>query len=266
MSQIDEPQTKKDLRAQIVKKRADLGRAIERTEGLKLELLELEQCYHARVGTIEAECELMEFEIFELKKIGDLVQKGETPEEARRIVRERDALNREREEARLYEDMKVHESIKRSSESCDKRSLGKDDATKIKKLWRALAYRFHPDLVQNEDEKRGRERMMKEINHAYVRRDLAALTALEREMGREVSRGDDMEELERELVDLDRALSRVAQRVVAFKRSDWYAMRLLVLSARKEGRDHMETLAARARRVLHAHTKERDNLASALSI
>lgn len=49
----------------------------------------------------------------------------------------------------------------------------------IKKVYRRLARRFHPDLADNDIDRHNRNRMMAQINDAYAERDLEALIALD---------------------------------------------------------------------------------------
>jgi curved DNA-binding protein CbpA len=48
----------------------------------------------------------------------------------------------------------------------------------VRKLFRELAKRFHPDLTADPEEKSWREEVMAKINQAYAKRDLQALQAL----------------------------------------------------------------------------------------
>ncbi|GAB4573878.1 MAG: hypothetical protein Kow0077_17690 [Anaerolineae bacterium] len=52
--------------------------------------------------------------------------------------------------------------------------------TNIKKLYRMLARRYHPDLATDPDERSQRNDLMAQINDAYARRDLGALQTLAR--------------------------------------------------------------------------------------
>ena len=47
-----------------------------------------------------------------------------------------------------------------------------------KKLYHALAKRFHPDLTSDPDDKQWREQLMSQINAAYAERDLATLLSI----------------------------------------------------------------------------------------
>ncbi|MFC1961148.1 hypothetical protein ACFLYO_10610 [Chloroflexota bacterium] len=54
----------------------------------------------------------------------------------------------------------------------------KPTETNIKKLYRQLARRYHPDLATDPAERAARHDLMARINEAYAQRDLAALQAL----------------------------------------------------------------------------------------
>ncbi|HML20409.1 MAG TPA: hypothetical protein PKD09_02095 [Aggregatilinea sp.] len=56
--------------------------------------------------------------------------------------------------------------------------LDDDPERMLKRLYRALARRYHPDLAADPDERTRRTRLMAEINSAYANRDLNALHLL----------------------------------------------------------------------------------------
>ena len=49
----------------------------------------------------------------------------------------------------------------------------------IKKVYRRLARRYHPDLAQNDVDRDQRNRLMAQVNEAYAERDMDALLALD---------------------------------------------------------------------------------------
>lgn len=64
------------------------------------------------------------------------------------------------------------------SEPVDYKPSDSDSETALKRLYRQLARRYHPDLVTDPAERERRNRLMAEINEAYTRRDFDALQAL----------------------------------------------------------------------------------------
>lgn len=58
------------------------------------------------------------------------------------------------------------------------RQIDQDYERKVRDLFRRLAKRFHPDLAQEGEDKKQFDKIMSEINQAYMARDLKALEAL----------------------------------------------------------------------------------------
>ena len=79
----------------------------------------------------------------------------------------------------------------------------------VRKLFRELAKRFHPDLTADPDEKVWREQVMAKINQAFAKRDLKALEALAEQPDRalredkEQSREEELKWLKGEIKRLD---------------------------------------------------------------
>jgi hypothetical protein len=57
--------------------------------------------------------------------------------------------------------------------------LSEDEEAELKRLYRTLAKRFHPDLVSTAEAKAARQKVMAAINEAYQQKDLARLRELE---------------------------------------------------------------------------------------
>ena len=60
--------------------------------------------------------------------------------------------------------------------------LPEETATELRRCFRDLARRFHPDLAESEGERIMRQEIMLRVNHAWHCRDLEALRAIEQEM------------------------------------------------------------------------------------
>lgn len=58
------------------------------------------------------------------------------------------------------------------------RDMDPDYERKVRDLFRRLAKRYHPDLTQEGEDKKQFEKLMSEINQAYMAKDLKALEAL----------------------------------------------------------------------------------------
>lgn len=76
------------------------------------------------------------------------------------------------------------EEIIREMQRSRKRRMPKNDTAEMKKLYRDLARRFHPDLAENDDELSLRQEVMLRINHAWQCQDLDALREIDQELER----------------------------------------------------------------------------------
>ncbi len=245
-SSLDETKAVRNLRTQIRERKSELERAVSHLEELKLELIIVQREYESRVEPLVIETELLDERIFELKKVHDLLCKGENLENARRIVRERGAEREAKERKRLDSEENPAVSGRESTKDRQKKKdeSGIVSSPELKKLWRELAYRFHPDLTQNAEEKLEREAMMKRLNDAYQRGDVVQM----RELAATgccitpVKSGGNETELAEQLLDLDEALRRLTQRLLAFRRSPWYGMRLKLRRGKREQLDYFSEL------------------------
>lgn len=144
--------------------------------------------------------------------------------------------------------------------------LGAADEALIKKLYRQLARRFHPDLALNEADRARRTRIMAEVNDAYAARSLAELTALAREPDSTVQNFAGLTEaqlvqvLEAELVRCQDRLRQIEQEMRGLSRRSSVELSLEVKLARRRGRDLLAEMAAEVERRIARQTAERDML------
>ena len=123
----------------------------------------------------------------------------------------------------------------------------------LKSLFRALAKRFHPDLVTDPDEKRWRVKVMAQVNEAYKSMDVAELQRLSATPGRSEAptvktREVQLAELQTEIRRLDnviRGLERTLQDLII---SHTVQLMLEVTIAERSGRDLIGEMAADLRR------------------
>jgi len=129
----------------------------------------------------------------------------------------------------------------------------------LKKLWRQLAFKFHPDLVIGDEEKANREKMMKRINEAYARGDIATLRTVSEEGDPEEEYNSSditMQELERGLMDTEACIRRMRQKLLAFKRSEWYAWKEGIEKAKKKKQDFFAIHEKNTRKSVKEKEKE----------
>ncbi len=145
-------------------------------ETLRDDLGRFEGAYHARTGHLFVELNRLRLACDEFRHRIAMVRgrRGARPEEiegdVERLFRDRrQTIADEADEASTYQ---------RAFEREQAVQLGEDDEAELRRTYRELARRNHPDLVQDETERERREQRMVRINTAYRERDLEALRNL----------------------------------------------------------------------------------------
>ncbi len=153
-------------------------------------------------------------------------------------------------------------------------------AAKLKKLYRDLARRYHPDLAVDETDRAYRTAKMTAINDAYKAGSLAEMMALaeEKEMVARVETGQKIEgdtavtppqtdadmihALNQELDNRRRQLFRVQDALRNFHNRPLVELALDVRFARQQGRDLLAEMATEAQRKIARKEVERDMIKS----
>ena len=121
----------------------------------------------------------------------------------------------------------------------------------LRKLYRDAARKVHPDLCTDEKERARREKIMAEVNSAYVDGDTERLQKIinEWESSPESIRGDDIGaqliRILRQMAQVETRLSNIASEIEAMQKSYLYQLLMKVEEAEKEGRDLLGEMAAR---------------------
>jgi uncharacterized protein with von Willebrand factor type A (vWA) domain len=120
---------------------------------------------------------------------------------------------------------------------------------RVKKLYRQLCRRFHPDLVQNPAEQTWRTEIMTAINAAYAARSLVELQALAERPDRSPSVEIDVDEqrlaaLHDRLQQIQRRLGEVKQETRELMNGSEVELSLDVKLAWRQGRDLLAEMAA----------------------
>jgi len=120
------------------------------------------------------------------------------------------------------------------------------DEGEIKRLYRELCRRFHPDLTQDEQERQYRTARMAAINVAYAERDLAALQAIAAEPDRPASDlgGWQLDALRDRLRQIERRMAAVEWEFQSLVQSELMQLQVEVKLARQRGHDLLAEMAA----------------------
>lgn len=189
----------------------------KRYEKLNEEINTIQAEYDMRIGTLLRKISILDYEIEKYRQAHKLVRKGLNLEEALSVVDEeiKQKHAKEKEEAWEYFDLGDIDNI-----------ISEDAQKLVRKLWKKLAQKYHPDLADNREDKKRREQLMKHINNAYAKKDLDALKALEeKELMVDTQKGLDVPGLEKILVNLENAMIRVQKAMDVLKKSQWYSWR-----------------------------------------
>ncbi len=247
---VDEPLVKKRIRLVITRKKKMLSDVALDEKMLREELMAIKHAHDTKIGTLYFSIDALDEEIFSLKKLKDLLAKDMTLAEAQKVLAERarsESEKRETENERLEDE--YARMMKRSAQT-------PGAGVELKKLWRKLAFRFHPDLVQSDEEKKSHECMMQKVNDAYSRGDLGALQLIdESDEEQEFDTDTTMEALEATLLDLESSLKRLKQKIVALKRSEWYILKEKLAGEIPDESDHFLDLEKKLKAQLKLREK-----------
>lgn len=131
----------------------------------------------------------------------------------------------------------------------------------LRKLYREVAKRIHPDLTADDEERKRRNGLMAEANRAYADADEERLRAIlvEWESSPEAVRGDEPESrLQRVMRKTEQAKKRleaITLEMTQLHQSDLYTLKRRVERAAKLDRDLLAEMANRVRQDIEAATK-----------
>jgi hypothetical protein len=220
---------KKQLLGVIQKKRAQLQQLVIKTEMLRVNLDMAKQEYMVKVGSLFLKDNHLDLEIIRYKNILRLMQDGLSFDQAVEELAQTFY-------AQQLEIEKEQEKIKREEEIFLKRNEQVEEPSlDIKKIWKKLIAKFHPDLVQNQVEKKKRDTVMKQINRAYQEGDYDQLLRIERDnLPQKETTIDNLEEiLEMVLLDIDRQIAEYKE----LKVSEWYSWMEKINHAKKTNKN-----------------------------
>ena len=230
-SSLDEPLEKRELKRAIAEKEKFLVALLEKTEQLKIDLSVLKQEYDIKIGRLYLRLDEVDLEILKFKKIEDLLDKGFSFSEAQKIVEE--TLKKRREQ--IKEDYHKLDEEEKDFES--RKVISPDEQEELKKLWRKLAHKYHPDLAH------GNEEMMKKINKPYAEGDLETLRAIDREKSAADIETSTIEALKAKLATLEKSIEKANSDFEVMRKSEWAILKKNVETATGQKRDLLNELS-----------------------
>lgn len=136
----------------------------------------------------------------------------------------------------------------------------------LKRLYREIAKRIHPDLATDPDERARRTRMMADVNRAYADGDEARLRSLlnEWETSPDVVTGDgvgaELVRTIRKIHQVQTRLARLESEIAALIGSELAVLKARAESERMNGRDVLTQMAAQLSERIAQLRRQRDRL------
>jgi len=232
--------------AELTRLRMRLNKKREYIAILELELFntrvtihEFMQLYNERVGQLEAYLRNLRRKLYEILE-------AQRPN----LESDEDQFDPEAEEEKFtYQDRDENSGWRKIGQAKKSKYSPKMEE-QIKKLFRELARRFHPDLTSDPEEKKWREEIMTRVNQAYTNRDLKALRALAERPDRPVdspnqTKEEEIANLKAELKRLDGVISDLKARIKHLEQSPAWQLKMEARLKRRSGADLLTEVEAK---------------------
>jgi hypothetical protein len=225
---------------ELDKKRAELA-------GLEVRLAERE----LDLATLQAE--LRSFEGTYLRVVGSRLAELD---EIEAQIGEAGARNKPKDREAQERASQARAQAQESARAVEaEREIGKREpftaSEDLKRLYREVAKRIHPDLATDESERKRRHELMAEANRAYEERDAARLEAILRdwESSPESVKGEgpgaELVRVIRKIAQVEGRLGAISAEIARLEESDLHQLKKQVDQAKEEGRDLLAEMAAR---------------------
>lgn len=226
-----------DLERQVKERQERVARLELELSDTRSELARFEHELNRRLGPLQRRLEELEKQIDETRRRverraqwGDRADAPDTPE---------DVVEQFRKTWTKKEPPPKPPPVKQVSASTK---------AELKKLFRALAKRFHPDLATDPKEKRWRAELMAKVNEAYAAQDIAALRALEDKPDWDKAapvktKAQIMADMRREIRRLDGVIATLQRTLQQLSISHTVKLMLDVSMARRAGKDLLAEMA-----------------------
>ena len=251
---------------EIEQKRQRVALLGQEIEELKQALGRFQLEYSARVGRLYVELDKLELLIQEYRlRIQLIVDRGRQVH----FQEIEDEIKR-RFSTRWQETRQTERETRGASEVYERQKaeprLDEGTAQELKRFYRELARRFHPDLAETEEERRENSEIMAEINEAYAQKDLDKLREIAEREGERLrsvpgeTLAEKLARLTRESHRLDDVIQRLQGELEELKRSPTWEMMQKVEKAREDGQDILAGLVKDLEQRIKRKREELDGL------
>ncbi len=255
--------TETNLTDQQSPEELELAKKLRVLERLKDRLADREE----EMTDMRAELEMFEarysMEVARLYAQLDEIE-AEIAEEELKLVPDDEEIKKKVEELRR----RAEESAARAAEADAAANSGKLPDAEAKRAYHNLARTIHPDLALNDEEKARRHLLMAELNQAYRSGDQQKLEKMADELRHSPehvkgdSIGDDLVRAIRQIYQVKRRISTLANEKAAVIASEQFELRQKAEAERAEGRDMLAQTASRTRTFIVKAERRLANLRS----
>lgn len=232
-------------KAEVEAKRRAVANIQEQLNEYKRTLGDLMARYYATVGSLQVQLEKINLEMAEITARISWLLIHDTEEGMEERLESVFSDRREQVDADESEATGARAAYE---EMREKEVLAPEVKKEIKRLYRELVKRFHPDLADSEEDRMCRNRIMTEVNDAYELEDLPALRGmlerhewLEAEARANTWQGK-LEALDKEIGRLDRLLMEMEHELAEIESSSAFELWVSVQHATEQGYDLFQAL------------------------
>ncbi|KMP12537.1 hypothetical protein UR09_00265 [Candidatus Nitromaritima sp. SCGC AAA799-A02] len=236
VTQVDAPEAEelKFKRIELNELQQELAEKELELSTLKSELNQFERLYNQMVGSKYAELDDVKAQILEL---------------AAKMYPKADGFRAEADAAREQARQSAEETFEEDAEPLSPEEKFKPTED-LKKLFREVAKKIHPDLASDEKERKQRHDLMSKLNEAYDRIDAAAIRAIliEWEAGdhssKNLSVGAQLVRTVRQIAQVRKRMRGISRDIEELENSNMFELRNNIESARKEhGKDLLQEMS-----------------------
>jgi hypothetical protein len=258
------------LERSVTDKEAEAAVLVIRLRDLRTLLATFLGEYNTRVGTLYAALDRIKLSIKEyLFRLDALKRKKKTLSLLKDV--EEKVSHEFADERRTTEDTEQEassssERFRIQQEEEQRTALDGEGQEELKRLYRTLVQKYHPDLTRDPALREKHSQIMATVNEAYEKRDLEALRRYmhEAEKEEEIAR----ETLQEKIARLRAYYAQLLSTITGLEwelqeagQSDTYALREQVATAKeKEGRDLLQEMADKLQAEIREETKTLNNL------
>ncbi|HDK26297.1 MAG TPA: hypothetical protein ENG48_04290, partial [Candidatus Atribacteria bacterium] len=239
--------------ARLAEKGKEVSDLSIQTQNLKIALNLFLSEYNSKIGVLYVSLDKIKLKIKEYQNRINLAKgKKLSPDDLNNIekeVRENFFQERSKIDNLESETSDSSEEYDKNLEKEKREYLDRKSLEKLKKLYRKLALKFHPDRANNEKEREKYNKIFPEINEAYQNSDLGTLKKYMKQAEREerIAKEAPEEKLARLKKDYEIILgiiSKIQRELEDLKASETYKLKEKVDQAKEKGRDLLQELSA----------------------